>query len=85
MKKGFYAKLSLLLVAIAWGSSLVVVKSSTDTLPATYLLALRFTIGCLVLCAVFHKKLHQIDGGYIKSGILIGGSLFMAYITQTLG
>lgn len=85
MKRDVYAKMALLLVAVIWGSSLIVVKSSTDTLPATYLLALRFTIGCLVLAGVFHKKLKLIDREYIKSGIFIGGSLFLAYITQTLG
>ena len=57
MNTDILAKLALLVVAIVWGSSLVVVKSSTDTLPSIFLLALRFTIGCLTLALIFHKKL----------------------------
>ena len=56
MNTDILAKLALLVVAIVWGSSLVVVKSSTDTLPSIFLLALRFTIGCLTLALIFHKS-----------------------------
>ena len=52
MNTDILAKLALLVVAIVWGSSLVVVKSSTDTLPPIFLLALRFTIGCLTLALI---------------------------------
>lgn len=78
-------KLALLFVAVAWGSSMVVIKGSTDILPAGSLLAWRFTIAALVLGLVNIKKLKQIDKEYIKSGIFIGVCLFMAYFTQTLG
>ena len=85
MKKGVFGKLALLFVAVAWGSSMVVIKGSTDILPAGSLLAWRFTIAALVLGIVNIKRLKQIDKEYIKSGILIGVCLFMAYFTQTLG
>lgn len=85
MKKGVFGKLALLFVAVAWGSSMVVIKGSTDILPAGSLLAWRFTIAALVLGIVNIKRLKQIDKEYIKSGILIGICLFMAYFTQTLG
>lgn len=87
MKKGFISKgkLELLFVALAWGSSMVVIKGSTDTLPAGTLLACRFTIAAVVLGLLNMKKLKQIDKEYIKSGILIGICLFMAFFTQTLG
>lgn len=85
MKKGVFGKLALLFVAVAWGSSMVVIKGSTDILPAGFLLAWRFTIAALVLGLVNIKRLKQIDKEYIKSGIFIGVCLFMAYFTQTLG
>lgn len=85
MKKGVFGKLALLFVAVAWGSSMVVIKGSTDILPAGSLLAWRFTIAALVLGLVNIKRLKQIDKDYIKSGIFIGVCLFMAYFTQTLG
>ena len=44
-KSSMMARIALLIVAIAWGSSLVVVKSSTDSVSPNFLLALRFSIG----------------------------------------
>lgn len=85
MKKSIFGKLALIFVAIAWGSSMVVIKGSTDTLPAGALLASRFTIASLLLALANIKKLKQIDKDYIKSGIFIGLCLFMAYFTQTIG
>lgn len=84
-KKSVLAKISLLIVAIAWGSSLVVVKSSTDAVSPNFLLALRFTIGCLVLSAIFHKRLKQLNKKYLIHGAIIGFCLFLAYCSQTIG
>ncbi len=85
-KKGsIKGKLMLLFVAVAWGSSMVVIKGSTDFLPAGALLACRFTIASIFLAIVYHKKLKLIDKDYIKSGIIIGICLFCAYFSQTIG
>ena len=73
MKKGVFGKLALLFVAVAWGSSMVVIKGSTDILPAGSLLAWRFTIAALVLGLVNIKRLKQIDKEYIKSGDIYRG------------
>lgn len=78
-------KLLLLFIAVAWGSSMVVVKGSTDFIPPGRLLALRFTIASTVLAFIYHNKLKLIDKNYIKSGLIIGGFLFCAYFTQTTG
>lgn len=85
MNTDILAKLALLVVAIVWGSSLVVVKSSTDTLPPIFLLALRFTIGCLTLALIFHKKLRLLNWDYMKMDFIIGLCLFLAYSSQTIG
>lgn len=84
-KNSMFGKLALLFVAIAWGSSMVVIKGSTDTLPAGTLLACRFTVAGVLLALANIKKLKQLDKDYIKSGIFIGVCLFMAYFTQTIG
>ena len=84
-KNSMFGKLALLFVAVAWGSSMVVIKGSTDTLPAGTLLACRFTVAGIILALANFKKLKQIDKDYIKSGIFIGVCLFMAYFTQTIG
>ena len=84
-KKGIFGKLALLFVAVAWGSSMVVIKGSTDYLPAGTLLAMRFTIASIALAIVNNKKLKQLNKEYLKSGIIIGLCLFCAYFTQTVG
>ena len=84
-KKNVSGKLALIFVAVAWGSSMVVIKGSTDTLPPGLLLTCRFTIASAMLVIANGKKLKQIDKEYIKSGIFIGVCLFMAYFTQTIG
>ena len=47
--KTVWAKAALILVAILWGSSLVVAKSSIDHISPSLLIALRFTIACALL------------------------------------
>lgn len=85
MKNKYLGKLMLLFVAVAWGSSMVVIKGSTDTLPAGGLLACRFTVASIMLLIANYKKLKLIDKDYIKSGLIIGVCLFGAYFTQTIG
>ncbi|MDO4266295.1 MAG: DMT family transporter [Eubacteriales bacterium] len=84
-KRDLMAKLALLFVAIAWGSSLVVVKTSTDAVSPNLLLALRFSIGCIVLSVIFHKKLIFLNKTYLSHGAIIGFCLFLAYCSQTVG
>ena len=79
------ARLALLLVAIIWGSTLVVSKSTTGTIHPNLLIALRFLIAFAVLGIIFFKRLKQIDASYIVSGLVIGFCLFLAHSAQTLG
>lgn len=79
------SRLALLLVGIIWGSSLVVVKSSTDAMPPNLLVALRFTLAFVLLAIVFFRRLKKIDRSYLKSGAIIGACLFLAYWIQTVG
>ncbi len=82
---GFSSRLALLLVGMIWGSSLVVVKSSTETVPPSLLIALRFTLAFAALSAIFWKKFRLINRDYLKRGAIIGLCLFAAYWIQTLG
>ena len=51
-KKSLYADLSLLLVAIIWGSGFVVTKNSLNHITPYYLLAYRFIISFLLMALV---------------------------------
>lgn len=80
-----WARLALLLVAVIWGSTLVVSKSTTGTIHPNLLIAMRFLIACVVLAVVFFKRLKQINAAYWGSGLIIGLCLFLAHSAQTLG
>lgn len=77
------AKLSLFGATLIWGSSFVLVKNTVDVLPPAFLLAIRFTIGFLILGIVFYKNLRKIDKAYLWQGAIIGLCLFLAYTIQT--
>jgi drug/metabolite transporter (DMT)-like permease len=79
------SKMALFGASIIWGSSFLVVKSSMDSMQPHTLLAIRFTIGSLILSTIFHKRLKQITKDYLVSGGIIGVFLFIAYSIQTIG
>lgn len=84
-KQNINAKLALFGASLIWGSSFLVVKNSMDSMEPHTLLGFRFTIGCLLLCLIFHKKLKQLNRDYFLKGGLIGLLLFLAYSLQTIG
>lgn len=84
-KVNILSRLALLIVAIVWGSSLVVVSETTDFFKPNFLLGMRFALACLVLCIIFFKKLKLINKSYLISGGIVGFFLFIAYSSQTFG
>lgn len=79
------SKIALFGASIIWGSSFLVVKSSMDSMQPHTLLAIRFTIGSLLLCLIFYKKLKQLNRDYLIRGGILGIFLFLAYSIQTIG
>src|SRR5260370_17549792 len=68
-----------------WGSNFLIVQHTLKlTGPFTFL-AMRFSIGALVLALIFHKRLAQITRAEIITGSIIGLFLFGAYALQTTG
>lgn len=82
---GTLHKFALFGAALIWGSSFIVVKSSVDTLTPNVLLGVRFSIGCVLLCLIFHKKLRLVTPRLVLRGGLTGLFLFTAYCVQTIG
>ncbi len=85
INKNIAAKAALFCSAIIWGSSFLVVKDSMDVMKPHVLLALRFTLGCLLLAVVFHKRLKALNKEYFMKGGIIGFLLILAYSLQTIG
>lgn len=84
-KRALYADLSLLIVAIIWGSGFVVTKNALDNMTPYYILGFRFLISTLLLVIISYKKLKTITKKELKAGIIIGLFLFFGFATQTVG
>ena len=78
-------RLALLTAALIWGSSFIVMKDTLDHIPVFQLLAIRFTLGGLLLAAVFHKRLMRAGREILPHGAICGVLLLSAYASQTYG
>lgn len=79
------SRLALLVTAIVWGSSLVVVSSIKDAFQPNMVLAIRFSVGSIVLAAIFAFRFKKYNLSYLVNGFIIGFFLFIAYSSQTIG
>ena len=83
--KSHAGRLALLAAALIWGSSFIIMKDTVSDVPVFLLLAIRFTIACVLLAIVFHRRLRQAGGKLIRHGTICGVLLLAAYATQTFG
>lgn len=76
---------SLLGATLIWGSSFIILKSTLDSVPTLWVLALRFTGAAALMALIGWKELKQLDRQYLKKGAVLGTALFSAYTLQTFG
>jgi drug/metabolite transporter (DMT)-like permease len=79
----FLADLSLLFVAIIWGSTFIIVKQSVENIPVFSFLFMRFTLAGILLIVINAPKLKAIDKRVLIDGLMLGLALFLAYAFQT--
>jgi len=79
----FFADLSLLFVAIIWGSTFIIVKQSVEYIPVFSFLFMRFALAGMLLILINAPKLKAIDKGVFIDGVMLGMALFLAYAFQT--
>ncbi|MBQ8509886.1 MAG: DMT family transporter [Clostridia bacterium] len=84
-KISLFAKLALFAATLIWGSSFIIVKDVTDSLPTNTLLTIRFLSASLILAVIFRGSLKKLDRGYLVRGGILGVLLFFAYMFQTFG
>ena len=82
---GGWGRLALLTAALIWGSSFIVMKNAVEGVPVFMLLGIRFTVGCLLLTLIFHRRLKSIGKKQLLHGAVVGTLLFAAYTVQTFG
>lgn len=79
------AKPMLFSAALIWGTTFFLMKNALDVIPVFYLLAIRFTVGAVLLSLVCLPKWREFTPDYLWRGAIIGGFLFLAYAVQTFG
>ncbi len=79
------AELAILLVAIIWGITFVVVKEALSDIGPFLFLAIRFIIAFFVLALLSFHNIRQIRKTTVLAGCLLGFFLFIGYIFQTVG
>jgi len=85
MRKKIKGPLLLLIAALIWGSSFMVMKNAVDFLTPAVLLLVRFTLASIFLVILFYKKVITYPRHKVMSGLLTGCCLFFAYYVQTRG
>lgn len=89
MKKTVIADLTLILVAIVWGATFVVVQNAVAVLPPNTFNALRFFIAAVFLFIIYllfsRDKKNLLDVKLLRSGAFLGLWLFGGYAFQTMG
>jgi len=83
--KSQLADLSLLLVALVWGSTFVIVKWAIADLPPFPFLAIRFALAFISLLPFLWVQKTHISKESVLKGVALGVFLFSGYAWQTVG
>jgi drug/metabolite transporter (DMT)-like permease len=78
-------RVALLMTTLIWGSSFVILKSTLDSMPALWVLAMRFSGAAVLMALIGIRQFRNFTWAYLKYGAILGGVLFSAYVLQTYG
>lgn len=81
----YIGEIMLFTTAIIWGSGFVFSAISLDYLTPYQILAVRFSIGVLILSLIFYKRLIKIKKSTLVKGFILGFLLYFAFLLQTVG
>lgn len=78
-------RLALIATTLLWGSSFTIMKDALATVPALWLLAIRFSGAAMLMALIGIRSLRRLDRGYLTGGACMGVCLYLAYTIQTYG
>ena len=79
-------RLLIIAATIIWGSSFVIVKDVTNSMPPAWILVVRFTAAAIIMAVAFLKyRVLYFERSHVGFGLLFGLAMFLAYYTQTIG
>lgn len=82
------ADCALVLVALVWGSTFIIVKEALEQVSTLLFLGLRFAIAAAALALIFRGKGSRAHGKRsteLRAGLVMGCFLFCGYFLQTAG
>ncbi|MED1725161.1 DMT family transporter [Brevibacillus parabrevis] len=83
------ADITLLLIALVWGTTFLIVQQAIASLPPNTFNAVRFTVAALFLLVILlirnRRQLTEFRGLIIRAGIILGFWLCLGYALQTVG
>jgi drug/metabolite transporter (DMT)-like permease len=75
----------MMLVALIWGVTFVLVKNALTDIGPYLFLGIRFTLAFLVLAVFSFKNIIKMRLSTVAAGCLLGFFLFIGYVFQTVG
>lgn len=84
-QRSLVADLSLLMVAIVWGTGFPVTDIAMETIGPNQLLSIRFGMAALILGLVFRKRLAGTSIDELKAAAVSGVLFWAGFTTQTIG
>ncbi len=79
------ADMWLVLIALIWGSTFVLVKNSLDTVGPFAFVAARFWVAGGALALVWLARRAPVSRRMLRDGVLTGCLLWAGFVTQTIG
>jgi drug/metabolite transporter (DMT)-like permease len=83
--KRVLADLGLLLCALIWGATFVVVKDALTDVSVLVYIAVRFALSAVVMGIIFWRSLRGLKSQTVWAGVQIGFFLLGGYVFQTTG
>lgn len=84
ISRNMLADVSLLFVALIWGSGFIATKHGLDSISPLYLNAFRFSLAFILMLIFFRKKVSEVNKESLIGGIVIGIFLFAGFAFQTV-
>ncbi|NLV21427.1 MAG: DMT family transporter [Syntrophomonadaceae bacterium] len=79
------AEFLMMLVALIWGVTFVLVKNALADIGPFLFLGIRFVLAFLVLAIFSFKNIIKVEVSTVAAGCLLGFFLFIGYVFQTVG
>lgn len=84
-KQSWPADLFLLITAVIWGGSFIVVKEALNLIQPLQVIAYRFTMAFILLFILYYKQVLRNWKDHLIPGVYLGSILGLAFIAQTYG